>query len=83
MGFLYTQHFNPFSPYERLLPNEDNSYFLVMCQVTVLQPNSTYILIVTPSFYDEIGNFTVWVSGPSKAVFYPISIENIYHQFFS
>lgn len=73
-GYLFEQHFNPYSISERLLSynsaNCPSNQFKIAIE---LQYNVTYILIVTTFFKDETGDFLILVSGPNNVTLNKIS----------
>jgi hypothetical protein len=78
LGYLYAQHFNPSSPYERLLSFGAHGCPKQQFKIaTYLQSNVTYILAVTTYWSKTTNNFSILVSGPSNATFNQISKSNI------
>lgn len=77
-GCLYTMYFNPYGPTERSLLSNANGCVNFQFKINhSLQPNCTYILVVTPFERDENGNFSILGSGPDEVTFNPISKANI------
>ena len=73
-GYMYQQHFNPYSYSERLI-----TYSSLGCpsnqfkMTTELQSGVTYILIVTTFGSNIRGNFSVIAFGPNNVTFKQIS----------
>ncbi len=78
-GYIYQDSFNLFNLSENLLSNDDNScnnnQFKLINQ---LQIHTTYVLVLTTYYTDEIGNFSIIVTGPNEVILSQIS-EYLYY----
>jgi hypothetical protein len=61
-GFIYTDNFNPFNPFENLFSESDEDFDLI----TTLHVNTTYILVVTTHLRENTGAFSIIVSGTNN-----------------
>ncbi|CAF1199514.1 unnamed protein product [Adineta steineri] len=68
-GYIYNNSFNPFNPAENLIFDDgfgcDNYKFHLKVYI---QPNITYILVVTTFYPNVKGNFSVHVTGPGSVI---------------
>lgn len=77
-GYLYTMYFNPYNPTERLIFDDDGCCPDYQFKISdSLQPNSTYVLIVTTYKENTRGNFSILASGLDNVIFSPISKSNL------
>ena len=73
-GSIYESKFDVFNPRKRLMSQDDNSGCSGQLKMlTLLQVNITYILVVTTSYPNVTGEFSVLVFGPSSVILHPIS----------
>ena len=73
-GYLYEDHFNPLEPTEKSLSENragcPNGQFRLVFH---LQSDVTYVLVITTVYPENIGDFTITVSGLNNIVFKHIS----------
>jgi hypothetical protein len=63
-GYIYEDNFNPLDPFKNLPLHDDNSCTNKQFKLIVeLNNSATYVLVVTTSRPNEIGNFSILVSG--------------------
>ena len=66
-GVIYVNKFNPLTPAENLLGTDDDSALdLQMKLSTWLTTEMRYVLVVTTSRHEQIGAFSIVVSGDEK-----------------
>ena len=69
-GCIYNNSFDPSYPYNNLLvQNDDGGEGLEFNVVVVLQPQSTYILVVSTYSSHVTGSFLIIASGPTSVSF--------------
>jgi hypothetical protein len=72
-GSMYANSFDPSNPSENLLvQNDDGGENMQFNLTVVLQPQSTYILVVTTYNSYITGSFQVIASGPISVIFIPV-----------
>jgi len=84
VGYIYKENFNPMQPYnenslfksERLCIGCDIDYDFQL--IADLQPNTTYVLVVTTFYPSQTGAFSIFVLGPNNVSFTRIS-EYLYY----
>lgn len=68
-GYIYKDDFNPFKPVTNIIAEDDDSCvnYAEQFQLNVnLLANTKYILIVTTSYPNVTGKFSIFVTGPGK-----------------
>ncbi len=69
-GYFYKDYFNPFNISENLLLENVGACGLGAFKLfTSLQPNTTYILVVTTYLSNETGEFEIFSSGRNNIIF--------------
>jgi hypothetical protein len=69
---IYQDNFDPIKPFENLLSQNYRScsdYDFKL--IALLMAGTTYILVVTTYYPNEVGNFSIMVSGPNMITFDP------------
>ncbi len=66
-GYIYTDHFNPLNPFEKIVLQDDNSCDNNQFGLSVyFQVGITYILVVTTYRPNLTGEFLIYISGPNN-----------------
>lgn len=77
-GYLFKQHFNSYRSSERLLFDDAVGCLWNDFKITIeLQSSVTYVLVVTTTNENSIGDFLILASGPNNVTFNRISKSNI------
>ncbi|CAF3917205.1 unnamed protein product [Adineta steineri] len=77
-GSIYNEYFKPSSPHENRLSDDQGSCEQYQFQFRVYLKNSiTYILVVTTTYYNVTGKFSIFIYGPDIVAWKNISSPSV------
>ena len=77
--YIYANNFNPSIPSINLISRDDDSLNNTQLKLVIaLQPNTTYVLVVTTYYPNVTGKFSVLLSGPNNISLNTISEYTYY-----